>query len=113
MRRDHRSVQLLLDKLIDVLKLASPKQSLSKQPQPEKRAHRHAASTRKKPYVRPEVHQITFNQGALILLGRAWDGDAGAKEFLTHLFPPRVEKVEISGRSNPSSEPNEPKDFVM
>jgi hypothetical protein len=46
----------------------------------------------KKPYSPPELREITREQAALMLLGRAWDGDENAKEVLEYcadtLFPP-------------------------
>jgi hypothetical protein len=81
----------MLNRLLDVLKVLALKPSLHKQ-WPKKRSHCHAkpnqaSPTRKQPYVRPAMYKLNLEQGALILLGRAWDGDNEAKEFLTHLFP--------------------------
>lgn len=54
-------------------------------------------SCRKKPYSPPEVRNPTREQAALILLGRAWDGDQNAKELLEYgadaLFPPSEGKA--------------------
>lgn len=45
----------------------------------------------REPYCPPELRKINREQAALILLGRAWDGDANAKKLLEDcadvLFP--------------------------
>jgi hypothetical protein len=45
----------------------------------------------KKPYSPPEIIELNREQVALVLLGRAWDGDEKAKELLEKcadvLFP--------------------------
>jgi hypothetical protein len=41
----------------------------------------------KKPYSRPEATQLGAEQGILLLVGRAWTGDSGARELLELIFP--------------------------
>jgi hypothetical protein len=84
------------DRFFDLLKFLGPK------PIPPAQAKRtrgatpsEAVRTRKKKYVRPTVCKLNFEQGALILLGRAWEGDDEAKQFLTHLYPTKVETKAI------------------
>ena len=52
-----------------------------------------AEKSHKKPYLQPAVTQLNFEHGALILLGRAWDGDEQARECLLLLFPAGEQKT--------------------
>jgi hypothetical protein len=80
----------MLDRLIDALRQVTPKSELSNRLSYQQRT---VAPFRKRTYVKPAVHKLNFEQGALILLGRAWAGDQGAKEFLTHLFPSQTKQI--------------------
>jgi hypothetical protein len=92
----------MLDKLVNALKWTT-----SKPPVPGTRARITAQNAdsklippiHKKKYVPPIAYKLNFEQGALILLGRAWDGDKEAKAFLTHLFPSKTVRPEISGQA--------------
>jgi hypothetical protein len=79
----------MLDRLIGAFKQVAPKSEFSKQ----QHQQRTAAQVCKKTYVKPAMHKLNFEQGALILLGRAWAGDQGAKQFLTHLFPSETKQI--------------------
>jgi len=54
---------------------------------PERREPEASAPVTKKPYVRPEVRELGTEQGILILVGRAWSGDKGARDLLELIFP--------------------------
>lgn len=41
----------------------------------------------KKAYCAPQARKLEPEQANLILVGRAWDGDEGAREMLEILFP--------------------------
>ena len=41
----------------------------------------------KRPYSRPTATKLGTEQGRLILVGRAWAGDKGARELLELIFP--------------------------
>jgi len=55
------------------------------------------AVRRKQSYVTPTVCTMCREQAAIILLGRSWDGDQNAKEFLEEiadfLFPAPVNSM--------------------
>lgn len=46
----------------------------------------------KKPYLPPQARKLGTEQGILILVGRAWAGDKGARELLELIFPGPGEK---------------------
>jgi hypothetical protein len=54
---------------------------------PEKQEPEASAPVGKKPYSRPEVRKLGTEQGILLLVGRAWAGDKGARELLELVFP--------------------------
>lgn len=41
----------------------------------------------KKPYSAPQWHRLSFEQASLLLVGRAWNGDPGARYLLKLMFP--------------------------
>lgn len=53
-----------------------------------------AAGSRKKRYRRPQVIKMSSEQGKLVLVGRAWNGDQNARDLLKLVFPnPFTEKA--------------------
>jgi hypothetical protein len=88
----------MLDRLVDAFrpKPKLPSTHTAKEKQATAfHARAQAEAARKKKYVRPTARRLSFEQGALILVGRAWDGDERAKELLTHMFPSNVESQDV------------------
>jgi hypothetical protein len=52
-----------------------------------KRAAIYPGGRRRKPYLPPEFKHLTAEQGALVLVGRAWAGDEQARDLLGCIFP--------------------------
>jgi len=59
---------------------------------PETQEVEASVAVTKKPYSRPQATKLGTEQGILILVGRAWSGDQGARELLELIFPGPGEK---------------------
>jgi hypothetical protein len=68
-----------------ILKKISP--AVPKPFAPESRDREAGAPVDRKAYSRPEVRKLGTEQGILMLVGRAWTGDKGARELLELIFP--------------------------